>query len=40
VTPDGFPLGDWFAYMRELHDAGELDASDATRVQALPGWHW
>jgi hypothetical protein len=40
VTPEGFPLGDWFAYLRELHDAGELDASDATRAQALPGWRW
>ena len=40
VTRFGFPLGEWFAYVRELHDDGELDASDAELVAALPGWHW
>ncbi|HKF86438.1 MAG TPA: UBP-type zinc finger domain-containing protein, partial [Candidatus Limnocylindrales bacterium] len=25
VTSQGFPLGEWFAYVRELHDDGELD---------------
>ena len=40
VTPFEFPLGEWFAYVREQHEAGELDEADATRIEALPGWHW
>ena len=40
VTPFGFPLGEWFAYVRELHDEGDLDPGDAAAISALPGWHW
>jgi hypothetical protein len=40
VTHSGFPLGDWFAYVRELRRDGELDAADASAIEALPGWHW
>ena len=40
VTPFGFPLGDWFAYVRELRRDGELDPADASQIEALPGWHW
>jgi hypothetical protein len=40
VTQFGFPLGDWFAYVRELRRDGELDPGDATLIEGLPGWHW
>jgi hypothetical protein len=40
VARSGFPLGEWFAYVRELHDGGELDPDDEALVGALPGWHW
>ena len=40
VTQVGFPLGDWFAYVRELRRDGELDPGDAAAIEALPGWHW
>ena len=40
VTQSGFPLGDWFAYVRELRRDGELDPADAALIEALPGWHW
>ena len=40
VTTSGFPLGDWFAYVRELRRDGELDPADAALIEALPGWHW
>jgi hypothetical protein len=40
LTPSGFPLGDWFAYVRELRRDGQLDPSDAALIDALPGWHW
>ena len=40
VTAGGFPLGEWFAYMHDLHEEGELDPADEARVAALPGWHW
>ncbi len=40
VTQFGFPLGDWFAYVRELRRDGELDPADASLIEALPGWHW
>ena len=29
VLPSGFPLGDWFAYVRELRRDGDLDPADA-----------
>ena len=34
------PLGDWFAYVRDLRREGDLDIQDATTIEALPGWHW
>ena len=40
VTQFGFPLGDWFAYVRELRRDGQLDPSDAALIEALPRWHW
>ncbi len=40
VTDDGFPLGDWVAYVREARQAGELDASDVAAIEAIPGWSW
>lgn len=40
VTEHGFPLGEWFAYVRETHETGELEPDDATLIEALPGWHW
>ena len=40
VTAHGFPLGEWFAYVREAHAAGALDADDAERIERLPAWHW
>lgn len=40
VTEDGFPLGDWFGYVRETHAAGGLDPHDAAAIEAIPGWRW
>ena len=40
MTPHGFPLGDWFAYARDLHESGDLRAADVEALEALPGWHW
>jgi hypothetical protein len=40
VTDDGFPLGDWATYVRELHDAGDLDPADTEAIGAIPGWRW
>jgi hypothetical protein len=40
ATADGFPLGEWFAYVREAHASGELEADDAALIEALPDWHW
>jgi ubiquitin-hydrolase Zn-finger-containing protein len=40
VTDDGFPLGDWMVYVREVHEAGELDPADAAAIEAIPGWRW
>lgn len=40
LTDDGLPIGDWFAYVRELHDSGDLDPLDATAIEAIPGFAW
>jgi hypothetical protein len=40
VTPHGFPLGEWVAYVREAREAGDLDPRDAALIEILPGWHW
>jgi hypothetical protein len=40
VTRDGLPLGDWFAYVRELRDAHDLDPRDVAAMEAIPGWRW
>ena len=40
VTAHGLPLGEWFAYVREAREAGDLDPRDAELIEGLPGWHW
>jgi hypothetical protein len=40
VTAHGFPLWNWFAYVRELHGDGELGPADTAAIEALPGWRW
>jgi hypothetical protein len=40
VTRQGFPLGEWAAYVREQHTAGDLDPRDAAQIDAIPGWRW
>lgn len=40
ATPDGFPLGAWRAYVRDLHAAGTLELRDAAAIEDLPGWQW
>jgi len=40
TTDDGLPIGDWFAYVRELHDAGDLDPIDVAAIEAIPGFAW
>ena len=40
MTDDGLPIGDWFAYVRELHDAGDLDPIDVAAIEAIPGFAW
>ena len=40
VTEHGFPLGEWFAYVRDAHAAGDLDPDDAALIEGLTGWHW
>lgn len=40
VTQFGFPLGEWFAYVREQHAGGALDARDTEAIESIPGWHW
>jgi hypothetical protein len=36
VTAHGFPLGEWFVYVREAQDAGTW--FDAQLIEVLPGW--
>jgi hypothetical protein len=40
VNEHGFPLGDWFAFVREARENGELEPRDAARLEAIPGWRW
>lgn len=40
MTDEGFPLGAWFAHVREQKATGELDPADATAIEGLPGWAW
>ena len=40
VTAQGFPLGDWVAYVRGAHADGSLIEDDAALVEAIPGWTW
>jgi hypothetical protein len=40
VSDDGFPLGDWVAYVRDAHGAGDLDPADVAAIEAIPGWRW
>ena len=40
VTDEGFPLGDWVAYVRDVHADGSLDPADAAAIEAIPGWRW
>jgi hypothetical protein len=40
VTEEGFPLGSWFAHVRDLRAAGTLDPEDAAEIEALPNWRW
>jgi hypothetical protein len=40
VTDDGFPLGDWVVYVREMHESGELGPEEAEAIEAIPGWRW
>lgn len=40
VTDEGFPLGAWFAHVRELHAADRLDARDRAAVESIAGWAW
>jgi hypothetical protein len=40
VTGHGFPLGQWFAYVRESHATNALDPRDEALIEQLPGWRW
>jgi hypothetical protein len=40
VADDGFPLGDWFGYVREAHANNKLDRHDVAAIEAIPGWRW
>lgn len=40
VTPGGFPLGEWTAYVRDARDDGALEPDEAALVEAVPGWSW
>ena len=40
LTRQGFPLGEWFAYVREEHERGDLDPRDVAELEAIPGWTW
>jgi len=40
VTEEGFPLGAWFAHVREQKLMGELDPRDEAEIEGLPGWAW
>lgn len=38
VTDEGFPLGAWFAHVRELRESGRLDPRARAEIESLPGW--
>jgi hypothetical protein len=40
VNEDGYPLGQWLQYAREQKAKGELDASEVTAIESIPGWTW
>jgi len=40
VTPEGFPLGEWAAAYRQVHESGDLDPEKTATLEAVPGWHW
>ena len=40
VTAQGFPIGDWVAFVRAAHADGSLIEEDAALVEAIPGWTW
>jgi hypothetical protein len=40
LSPEGFPIGEWVASMRERHAGGTLDPDDVTSIEGLPGWSW
>ena len=39
-TSWGFPLGQWFRYVREIRASGHLDPKDLAEIEAIPGWRW
>lgn len=39
-TSDGYRLGWWTVWQRDLHGKGELDAERERRLSDLPGWTW
>ncbi|AQT80275.1 hypothetical protein B1R94_14900 [Mycolicibacterium litorale] len=40
TTRDGYRLGWWTVWQRELHGKGELDEERERRLRELPGWSW
>jgi hypothetical protein len=40
MTDDGYPIGEWVAYVREAHGDGSLDPDDTALVELIPGWQW
>ncbi|MGE0215927.1 Helicase associated domain protein [Mycolicibacterium sp.] len=40
TTNDGYRLGWWTVWQRELHGKGELDEERERRLCELPGWSW
>jgi superfamily II DNA or RNA helicase len=40
LVVDGFPLGAWALYQRNLCARGELKSDRARRLEKLPGWRW
>jgi superfamily II DNA or RNA helicase len=40
TTDNGYRLGWWTVWQRDLHGKGTLDADRERRLQELPGWTW
>ncbi len=40
LVVDGFPVGAWALYQRNLYARGELKPHRARRLEKLPGWRW